>query len=591
MAKAKSAYATVLSNAVTPQTAPIPGREAEMKQNNAGGFTFTITPFQMLERFLILGSDQPTYYASAQKLTKENATNIRECLKLDGKKTVDMIVDISVSARAPKNDPALFALAVASTPEFGSPQTAQYALSQLSKVARIGTHLFHFAEYLDGMRGWGRSVKSAIGNWYTDRTPDQLAHQLAKYQQRDGWSTKDMVTLAHVKTTDPQKSALLAWGGFGGLDALKDAAATWTRSPKAKNSDGSPKYVLTDAEIAQRRGRYQTAYNTLTAADANKLITAFEAAKKATTASEIVKCIVDGGLTHEMIPTQFKTGSEVWEALLQKMPMTAMVRNLGTMSKVGLLKPMNAASKLVVSRLNDEAIVKKSKIHPLQVLLAQGTYETGRGMRSDASWTVVPTIVEALENTFYLAFANATPTGKSIYIGVDVSGSMGGGLPSAPSISCAKAAAAMALVVARTEKNYCIYGFATSIKDMGITAKDSLTSAMKKTHGHNFGSTDCAQAMLHAQKAGIDADAFLIITDNETYAGNIQPSQALKQYRKHIGKNDVRQIVMGMTASPFTIADPKDAYTLDVVGFDANVPALVTDFIRGSSAGITEEIE
>jgi 60 kDa SS-A/Ro ribonucleoprotein len=48
---------------------------------------------------------------------------------------------------------------------------------------------------------------------------------------------------------------------------------------------------------------------------------------------------------------------------------------------------------------------------------------------------------------------------------------------------------------------------------------------------------------------------------------------------------------MGMTATGFTIADPKDAYSLDVVGFDANVPALITDFIRGDSAGIAEETE
>lgn len=591
MAKAKSAYAAVLSNKATPQSAPIPGREAEMKQNNAGGYTFTVTPFQMLERFLILGSDQPTYYASAKKMTADNAQNVRECLKLDGKRTVDVIVSISASGRAPKNDPALFALAVAATPKFGSQETANYALSKLNSVARIGTHLFHFVEYLDSMRGWGRGVKSAIGSWYLDRTPDQLAYQLAKYQQRDGWSTRDLVNLAHVKTNDTQKSALLAWGAFGGLTALNDAAQNWTRSVKKWQGNSPRKTDLTPAEIEQRRNRYQTAYNTLIAVDANKLITAFEAAKSATTASQIVKCIVDGGLTHEMIPTQFKTSPEVWEALLQKMPMTAMVRNLGTMSKVGLLKPLNAASRLVVSRLNDEAIIKKSKIHPLQVLLAQGTYETGRGMRSDATWTVVPTIVEALESTFYLAFANAIPTGKGICIGLDVSGSMGSGLTSAPSISCAKAAAAMALVVARTEKNYAIFGFAQSVKNLNITAKDSLTTAMQKTHNQNFGGTDCAQLMLHAIKNKLEVDAFLTITDNETWAGSIQPSQALKQFRSFRGQDDVRNIVMAMTATEFTIADPHDAYSLDVVGFDSNVPALITDFIRGSSVGITEETE
>ena len=581
---AYAAAATAMGNkSVTPQTEPIPGREKEMVKNNAGGYVFALDEFKMLERFLILGSDQPTYYATPQKLTKDNSHNIKAALKVDGKRTVDMIVEISASGRAPKADPALFALAIAATPSNSSPEVAQYALSKLSEVARIGTHLFHEAEFIDSMRGWGPAVRRAFSEWYLNRTPDQLAYQLAKYGQRDGWSTKDLLKLAHVQTNDPMKSALLAWANAGGLDNLKDAAETWTRSPK--------KYKMTQEEIAERRLRYSNAYSLLSGSDAPKLIAAFEKAKKATTVAEIVKCIVDGGLTHEMIPTQFKTSPEVWDALLQKMPMMAMIRNLGTMSKVGLLKPMNAASKLVTSRLKDEKLVKKSKVHPLQVLLAQGTYETGHGMRSDASWTVVPTIVSALENTFNLAFANCVPTGKAVGMFLDVSGSMGMGLTSAPSISCAKAAAAMALTIARTEENHAIYGFATSIKDMGITAKDSLTTAMEKTARHNFGGTDCAQAMLFAKKHKLELDAFVTITDCETWAGNIAPSEALRDYRNWRGVQDVRNIVIGMTATQFTIADPKDPFSLDIVGFDANVPLLVTDCIRGASAGIAPETE
>jgi 60 kDa SS-A/Ro ribonucleoprotein len=41
-------------------------------------------------------------------------------------------------------------------------------------------------------------------------------------------------------------------------------------------------------------------------------------------------------------------------------------------------------------------------------------------------WTPVPTIVDALEDGFYLAFQNVIPTGKALYIGMDISGSMGG---------------------------------------------------------------------------------------------------------------------------------------------------------------------
>lgn len=53
------------------------------------------------------------------------------------------------------------------------------AFANLDKVCRTGTHLFHFAEYMNAMRGWGRGLRHAVGHWYADRGADDLAHQFA----------------------------------------------------------------------------------------------------------------------------------------------------------------------------------------------------------------------------------------------------------------------------------------------------------------------------------------------------------------------------------------------------------------------------
>ena len=63
-----------------------------------------------------------------------------------------------------------------------------------------------------------------------------------------------------------------------------------------------------------------------------KLIEAFEQAKKASSKGEIVKLINEFDLPREAIPTQWLNELEVWDALLQRMPMTAMIRNLGKMT-------------------------------------------------------------------------------------------------------------------------------------------------------------------------------------------------------------------------------------------------------------------
>jgi 60 kDa SS-A/Ro ribonucleoprotein len=86
--------------------------------------------------------------------------------------------------------------------------------------------------------------------------------------------------------------------------------------------------------------------------------------------------------------------------------------------------------------------------------------------------------------------------------------------------------------------------------------------------------------MLHALEQGWEVDTFVVYTDNETWAGAIHPIQALRQYREKTGIA-AKLIVVGMTATEFTIADPSDAGMLDVVGFDASAPAVMADLSRG----------
>ena len=52
----------------------------------------------------------------------------------------------------------------------GNDETRAHALELLPKVARIGTDLFHFAEYVQQFRGWGRGLSTAIKKWYNNKT-------------------------------------------------------------------------------------------------------------------------------------------------------------------------------------------------------------------------------------------------------------------------------------------------------------------------------------------------------------------------------------------------------------------------------------
>jgi 60 kDa SS-A/Ro ribonucleoprotein len=48
----------------------------------------------------------------------------------------------------------------------------------VAKVCRIGTHLFHFAEYVNALRGWGLGLRNTVGRWYLEQEADKLAYQV-----------------------------------------------------------------------------------------------------------------------------------------------------------------------------------------------------------------------------------------------------------------------------------------------------------------------------------------------------------------------------------------------------------------------------
>lgn len=531
----------VLSTRETPQSAPIPG--STQVPNSAGGYAWPVDDWVRLDRFLILGSEGGSYYASERRLTLENADAVKRCVQADGARAVARIVEVSNTGRAPKNDPALFALAVAAA--FGDEHTRQTAFAALPKVARTGTHVFHFASYVRGMRGWGRGLRRAVANWYLGRSASDLAYQAIKYQQRDGWSHRDLLRLAHPVAMDEAHNAIFHWMVKG-----------WPGVGDEPHPD-----------------------------EALRLIWAFERAKRATSVSEVVRLIRDYRLPREAVPTRWLGDRDVWAALLESdMPMTAMIRNLATMTRIGLLAPMSAEVDLVTAKLTDRERLRAARVHPIAILSALITYQSGHSARGDATWQPVPQIVDALDSAFYLAFDAVTPAHKHMLLALDVSGSMSfGDVAGVPGLTPRVGSAAMALITAATESRHTFVAFTAgynNITPLPISPRQRLDDVVRAVSALSYGGTDCALPMLWAMKCKVSVDTFVVYTDSETWAGHIHPAQALRQYRDRTGI-PARLVVVGMVSNGFSIADPDDPGMLDVVGFDTATPELINSFARG----------
>jgi len=530
----------------TPQDRSIPGKA--MVKNSAGGFSFAVSDWERLARFLVLGSEGGSYYTNEQTLTIENAEAVRRLIGVDGQKVVDMIVDVSSKGRAPSNDPAIFALAMCAG--LGDQDTKRAALRALPLVCRIGTHIFHFAEYVEGFRGWGRSLKRAVAEWYLEKPIGPLGYQVIKYQQRGGWSHRDLLRLSHPKPTSDDHKALFGYVVNGPQDGVA--------LPNSRSIRG------------------------------------YEIAKIAKTKGEVVDCIGLYGLTREMIPTKWLNEPDVWTALLSSMPLMATIRSLGKMAAVGALKPMGGNIASVKERLSDTDYIRKSRAHPLSILVAQKIYEQGHGMKGSLSWESNPHIVDALNRAFYSSFENVEPTNKRTMLALDVSGSMGHSTVAGSPITPREASAAMALVTAKSEPNYMTtifssagrnyqelrgFGGATGISEISISPNQRLPDVIRQVSMLPFGRTDCSLPMLYALQRKIEIEVFVIYTDSETWVGNIHPVQALEVYRREMGI-PAKLVVVGMTSNGFSIADPNDRGMLDVVGFDTATPKLISEFCR-----------
>jgi hypothetical protein len=290
-------------------------------------------------------------------------------------------------------------------------------------------------------------------------------------------------------------------------------------------------------------------------------------------------------IQREHLPTELLNTQQIWNALLNGMGMTALVRNLGKLSQVGVA---SSKSQEIIKMLTDAKNIKESRIHPLQVLVGMKTYSQGKGDLGSMTWPVNSYITTTLTTTFRQAFGNITPTGKRFMIGLDVSGSMSMGMcAGAKNITPREGSVAMAMMTlhAEGEQNVHIYGFSNIFYNFNGKIRPGMTiqDAIKATDVP-FGATDCALPMTEALKmytrSGVGIDVFCVYTDSETYAPTVHPQVALEEYRRVTGI-DAKLIVIGMMANQLTIADPKDKNTLNLAGFDTSTPELISMFVRG----------
>jgi 60 kDa SS-A/Ro ribonucleoprotein len=543
-----------LSNAAKGLNKTVQTEKAKAGQvkNSAGGYVFQVSDQSRLERFLILGVTGGTYYVNEVDHARGNVRFLADFIERDEAGVLETVVDVSVNARAYKQGPTLFAMAML----IAEGKNKQAIKAEFKKVVRTGTHLYELLNYLTSLgTGWGRAKREIVASWF-DKDADKLAYQMVKCRSRkfgeQTWTYRDVMRLSHPRNVNMS---------------------------------------VVDFALSKPHD----------AADDLRVIEGFKLMQKATSPIEVVDLLHKYTmLSWETIPTQFLKNLTVWKTLFSNGQLRgqALIRNITRLARYGAFKDLAFACQYAAA-LTDQKMIEQTRLHPINFLNAIVVYTEGqmKRVKSDygydsemrvKDWETESVIVDALNQGFHQSFKSIKPAEKRTMLAIDVSGSMSA-KANGLDLSCAQVSAAMSMAIARTEPAHIIRGFtsgpgyswrSSGLTDLGISARTDLATAMRNVQRSNWGGTDCSLPITWALENKVEVDTFVVITDNDTWAGDIHPFQALKQYRKATGI-DARMAVLGVQATEFTIADPSDNGMMDFVGFDASAPRVLADFSAG----------
>jgi 60 kDa SS-A/Ro ribonucleoprotein len=565
--------------------------------NSCGKVVYKLDDLARLKRFMFLGSENSTLYINKNDLTKENLICLENLLVQERYDDILNVI-IEFKDRSFKKDYLLYVLARCCsiklpqcTSDWGTdniPKDFKADCFKLtSDICGIPTHLFLFIELyeainkkLHGTTGWNSYMKRMVSNWYNSKSVKDLMYHITKYQNRNNWTHRDVLRLTHIKNSDIHYNNIYKYLAKGS-DVLTKELTLFEKHFKPHHTLDMHylnMYNITKEEAIKINN--QIDIENSVAEHPLVYLLAFEKLKTEESLDTVLRLIKKYNFVREHIPTRWLNEHNVWEALLPGMPMTATLRNLNKMTSLGLFDEQNKTNlQLVTEKLSKESILR-SKVHPLQILIAIKMYSQGRGELGKMVWTPNQKIVGALNDAFYYAFDNVKSTGKRYLLALDVSGSMSGATVCGINcLSAAEVSCAMAMVYDRVEQNVEMMAFSNTFVPVSVSASRRLDDNLNSMRNITFGATDCSLPMTWATERKKEYDCIIIFTDSETNFNKIQPSVALKRYRDTLNIN-TKLVVCGLSSNGFTLADPEDRDMLDICGFDTSTHDIINEFVN-----------
>lgn len=471
----RSAKTSMFTTAVTgfaesketevPQSAPLKGQ----KKNHAGGYSYEVTPETYARRVIVMGTTSPTYYSTAKQLTTEAAQFMAEQVDAgNGMMILDVLRSVQDSHSAPKMDMTMAVLGFLTRCSDDAVRKAalEYTVPGLRTFSQRYSWLkCHMASGKG--KGFGRGPKRAIQQAILALTPKQLAYQGTKYPQREGIAFSHILDLAHPKPTKTKRPKTIKVEGVDG------SAPEWvTVEGSGGTTAGYSDWPLgTQVVLAYVKHGFAKALQRVLGGDYTPAVPPTHAALEAMLPADLdtdtkevlaylwsvdtvkaedvaeataVELVNRHNLPREVLATKLLNSEKIWQSLLLRdtadptkgisMPITALFRNLGKISALGMLDTSTGTGperkftsqlvEAICGHITNPDVVVRGHVHPAQVITALKTYRNGRGLRGSLTWTASPDVVKALDSAIDVAFHTIESTGYDEMHFLDISGSM-----------------------------------------------------------------------------------------------------------------------------------------------------------------------
>src|SRR5262249_24976383 len=263
----------------------------------------------------------------------------------------------------------------------GNPATRQAVKAAFAQVVRTTDHLATFFGYWKNLSGKptahgtapviGRAMRAAFASWFNAEDVHDVAFPALKARQRatpagEPLALRDVIRIAHVTGRSDAHRTLIGWLA-------------------GQVSDAEARSTLRDVDD-------------------------FLTAQAVTSPAEAVAVIRDRRVPWEFLPSAVLADATVWAELTGTVGLTALIRNLARMTRLGALGPdFSPVVQRVVGRLTSQDALGKARLHPMDLYLALKVYGSGvsrpSGRGPAQTWQPVPAISDALEVAYDLSFA------------------------------------------------------------------------------------------------------------------------------------------------------------------------------------------